>query len=98
MKRYFIHNPLFRIVAPAIYGVLIYLLILLINDDVVRVNALFATEEVYVCIGLCYIAFEFIRLLIILLDKFLKEKYQTARTAIQLIITSALSVILVLTC
>ena len=98
MKRYFIHNPLFRVVAPGVYGVLIYLLILLINNDVVRVNDLFISEEVYVCIGLSYIAFEFIRIIIVLLDKFLKRKLQSLRIAIQFTVTTALSVSLVLAC
>jgi hypothetical protein len=98
MKRYFIHNPLFRIVAPAIYGVLIYLLILLINNDVVRVNELFVSEEVYVCIGLCYISFEFIRLLIVLMDKFLTAKRHSLRIPLQFLGTSGLCVGLVLLC
>jgi sensor histidine kinase YesM len=98
MKRYFIHNPLFRILAPAIYGVLIYLLILLINNNVAQVNELFSSQEVYVCIGLSYISFEFIRLIIILMNKFLKEKHQGVRVPLQFIITSALSVSLVLIC
>lgn len=95
MKRYFIHNALFRIVAPAIYGVLIYLLILLLNNNVASVNALFISEEVYVCIVLSYLSFESMRLLIVLLDKFLAEKYQNIRIAIQFLITTSFSVALV---
>jgi hypothetical protein len=98
MKRYFIHNPLFRILAPAIYGVLIYLLILLIHNNVAQVNELFSSQEVYVCIGLSYISFEFIRLIIILMNRFLKERYESIRMALQFIVTTALSVTLVLVC
>jgi hypothetical protein len=98
MKRYFIHNPLFRVLAPAIYGVLVYLLILLINNDVVRVNELFISEEVYVCIGLCYIVFEFIRVQIVLLDRFLREKLSGFSIPLQFTGTSALAVVLVLIC
>ena len=98
MKRYFIHNPLFRIVAPAIYGVLVYLLILLINNDVSQVNVLFTNQEVYLCIVLSYIVFECIRLLIILLDKFPKEKYQTIRIPAQFVATTAISVGLMVLC
>lgn len=98
MKRYFIHNALFRVLAPAIYGVLVYLLILLINNDVVRVNELFISEEVYVCIGLCYIVFEFIRLQIVLLDRFLREKLKSIRIPLQFIATSTLAVVVVLVC
>jgi sensor histidine kinase YesM len=98
MKRYFIHNPLFRIVAPAVYGVLIYLLILLISNNVTQVKDLFSTQEVYVCIGLSYITFEVIRILIVLLGKFLPGRYQSLRIAIQFVVTTSLSVSLVLTC
>lgn len=98
MKRYFIHNPLFRILAPAIYGVLIYLLILLINNNVAQVNELFISQEVYVCIGLSYISFEFTRLIIIVMNKLLKDRYQSVRIALQFVITAALSVTLVLVC
>lgn len=98
MKRYFIHNPLFRIVSPAVYGVLTYLLILLLNNDVTQVNAIFINQEVYVCIGLSYIAFESMRLIIVLLDKFLGEKFQGLRITIQFVATTAISVLLVILC
>src|SRR5688572_23221109 len=98
MKRYFIHNALFRIVAPPVYGVLIYLLILLLNNNVTQVNDLFVSQEVYVCIVLTYISFEFMRLIIVLLDKFLKDKHQAIRIPLQFIVTSALSVALVGVC
>jgi hypothetical protein len=96
-RRYFIHNPLFRIVAPAIYGVLIYLLILLINNNVVQVNALFSSEEVYVCIVLAYVVFECIRLIIVLLDKFGGERFQQIRIPLQFVVTTVISVALAMT-
>ncbi|HEY0655201.1 MAG TPA: histidine kinase [Chryseosolibacter sp.] len=95
MKRYFIHNPLFRIVAPPVYGVLIYLLILLLNNNVTQVNDLFVTQEVYVCIALCYLSFEFIRLCIILINKFLAGQSDGLRMLFQFILTTGLSVFLV---
>lgn len=96
MKRYFIHNALFRIVAPPIYGVLVYLLVLLVNNDVTQVNALFSTGEVYVCIGLTYLCFEGMRLSIVILNKLLKNRTEAARIVIQLLVTTSLSVSLVL--
>ena len=98
MKRYFIHNPLFRILAPAVYGVLVYLLILLINNNVVQVNELFISEEVYVCIVLSYIVFECIRLIIVLLDKFATGSFQPIRIPIQFVMTTVISVSLAMTC
>jgi hypothetical protein len=98
MKRYFIHNAVFRLLSPAVYGVLIYLLILLINNDVAKVNVIFIGEEVYVCIGLAYLSFESLRLIIVLLDKFLKDRHFPTRILIQFIVTILVSVSLVLTC
>src|SRR5687768_2756356 len=95
MKRYFIHNPLFRIVAPPIYGVLIYLLILLLNNNVSQVNDLFVTQEVYVCIVLSYLSFEFIRLCIVLINKFLRMEAEALRILFQFILTTGLSVFLI---
>ena len=96
MKRYFIHNTIFRLVAPAVYGVLVYLLILLINNNVTKINALFTTEEVYVCILLSYLSFEVIRFVIILLNRFLKGKYPGIIIPVQFLITTFISVGLVL--
>ena len=71
MKKYFIHNPFFRLFAPPVYGVLIYMLILLINNNVIHIYEFFSEQEVYICIGLTYLSFESIRIVIVLLDKFL---------------------------
>lgn len=98
MRKYFIHHVLFRLLAPALYGVLLYLLILLINNNIKQLGALFTNEEVYICIGLTYISFESMRLTIVLLNKVLKEKYESLRIPIQLFITILLSVALVIAC
>lgn len=95
MKRYFIHNALFRILAPAVYGVLIYLLILLINNNVAQVDALFKSQEVYLCIGLTYLCFESVRLIIMLQEKILKGKYPGLRILIQFLVTTVVSLALV---
>ena len=95
MKHYFFNNAIFRLVAPATYGLLIYLLILLINNDVTQVNDLFTTEEVYVCIFLSYLSFEVIRTIIVVLNRTLKQR--SAFTIIaQLVLTLVISVALVL--
>src|SRR5688500_14868130 len=96
MSIYFIHNVLFRLWAPIVIGILIYLLILLINNDVALVNDLFVSNEVYTCIGLTYLSFESIRIAIILQEKFLKSNYLNVRIPLQLIGTMVLSVALVI--
>src|SRR5688572_3022660 len=96
MKRYFIHNPFFRLVAPAVYGILSYLLILLINNNVTQVNDFYSSEEVYSNIALTYLSYESMRIVILLLDRFLPRKYSRMRMAIQLILATIVSVGLVL--
>lgn len=97
MKRYFIHNALFRLLAPAVYGILVYLLILLINNNVSQLANLFIGQEVYVCIGLSYLSFESIRLLILLLERILKKKYRQIAIPLQIAVTTLISVTMVMT-
>jgi sensor histidine kinase YesM len=96
MKQYFIHNTLFRLIAPLVYGVIVYMLILLINNDVLKVNELFVNEEVYVCVFLSYLSFESIRVMIILMNKFVTGDSPSITVPLQFLGTSALSLILVL--
>ena len=95
MKGYFIHNPFFRLLAPLVYGVLTYLFILLINNTVAQINDFFNSEEVYISIAMTYMSFESIRIIILLLDKFLPEKYSGGRIPLQFVITTFFSVALV---
>jgi sensor histidine kinase YesM len=95
MKKYFIHNPFFRLLAPAVYGILIYLLILLINNTITQLNEFFSSQEVYICMALSYLSFESNRLVIVLLDKFLKGKYLLLRIPVQLIFSTLISTMLV---
>lgn len=96
MKRYFIHNPFFRLLAPPVYGVLTYLIILLIYNNVRQVEALFSSEEVYISIVLTYLSFESIRLLILVMNHFLPERYLRIRISIQFISSILVSVSLVI--
>jgi len=95
MKRYFIHNPFFRLLTPLVYGVMAYLLILLINNNVSQLNDFFSSQEVYVCIVLMYLSLESMRLIIVLLDRLLPEQYVRARIPVQFVITTMVSVGLV---
>ena len=74
MKRIFINNTLFRVLVPPFYGILVYLLILLINNNVSQISAIFTGQEVYVCIGLSYLLFETLRLNIRLTNSFLASQ------------------------
>ena len=93
MKKIFIHNSFFRICAPLVFGVLVYLLILLVNNDLTEIGKIFNNGELYVCIGLSYLSLETLRLTIVLLTKRLGEvSYQRKiiiQTAASVIITIA---------
>jgi hypothetical protein len=69
MKKLFIHNPFFRILTPPVYGLVVYLIILLVNNNVEQIATLISNQEVYVSMGLSLIAFEAMRLTIVLLDR-----------------------------
>lgn len=96
MKKYFIHNAFFRLLAPPVYGVLIYLIILLINNSLLQVNEFFSSEEVYMCIGLTFLCFESARIVILLLNRFLKGKYAKTRFLIQLIAGTMVPAVLIM--
>ena len=94
MKRIFIHNPFFRIFAPPVYGILVYLIILLINNNVEQLGSLFSNQEVYVSIVLSLISFESMHLTIVLVDRLsgrLKNK-----VPLQFLATTVVSVAIVL--
>ena len=69
MKRLFVHNPLFRILSPVFSGAIVYLLILLINNNVEQLQEQFLGNELYLCIGLSFFIHEFSRLLLLLFNK-----------------------------
>lgn len=95
-KKYFIHNPLFRVLAPVVYGVVIYLLILLINNNLNQLKEIFSGQEVYLCIALTFLAFESIRLIIIALNNYLPEGWKTLAIPIQFVLSVWVSLALVI--
>jgi two-component system, LytTR family, sensor kinase len=87
MKRLFIHSPLFRIVCPLVYGVVVYLLVLLVFDSISQLTENFFSQEVLLCILLTYLLSESLRLMIILLDTYYPlEKNVRARIVLQVIV------------
>ncbi|CAN5512638.1 hypothetical protein BH10BAC4_BH10BAC4_12170 [soil metagenome] len=94
MKRIFIHNSFFRIFAPPVYGVLVYLIILLINNNVEQLGSLFSNQEVYVSIVLSLIAFESMRFAIVLMNK-VKLAVKN-KAVLEIVVTTVVSVGMVL--
>src|SRR5687768_11251851 len=96
MRQYFFNNPIFRLVAPAVYGVMLYMLILLLNNNIAQVNDIFITQELYVVVVLTYLSFEAIRGGILLANKFFKEEQTAMRILVQVSLTVIASVVLVI--
>src|SRR4051812_8231922 len=94
MKRIFIHNPFFRILAAPVYGMLVYLIILLFSNNVEQLGTLFINQEVYVSIALALISFESMRLTIVGLTK-INVPFKN-KAVLQLLITTAVSVSIVI--
>jgi len=97
MNRIFIHNPLFRICSGPLAGVMIYLLILLINNTVEDIDKIYNHSELYVCIGLSYLCFESMRLMIKLLDRFSSGQNFQRRLLIRVFSTIIVALALITT-
>jgi two-component system LytT family sensor kinase len=94
MKKIFIHNIIFRVIAPLFYGILVYVLILLVFDSVESLNQNFINEEVLFCIGLTYLMMEILRVQIIILDKLLPfNSFKSIRLIVQIIASMLLAII-----
>ncbi len=83
MNKTFIHNIFFRLVAPSIAGLLVYLLILLINNSVSGLDKIFVNEELYVTIGVSYLAFSSMRWVTLGIDRFGKRLNTRRRILLQ---------------
>lgn len=95
MKKLFIHNPFFRICAPAFYGVLVYLLILLVNNNLNDLLKIYSNRELYVCIALSYLSLESLRASIVFLLKRFDQWMQKYRVAVQALISLLVSLLIV---
>jgi sensor histidine kinase YesM len=94
MNRLFIHQPLFRILSAPVLGLMVYLLILLINNTFTEIKAIFSSNEVYVCITLAYISLESMRLTIAVSEKRLAQQTLQRRIVSQIFITLVISLTL----
>ncbi|MEM9001559.1 MAG: histidine kinase [Bacteroidota bacterium] len=95
MNRFFIHHPLFRLLAPLFSGTLVYLLILLINNTLGQVKDTFLGQELYVCIGLAYLIQECSRLTLLLFKRLRRPKSFFTKLLLQFMGSMLMSVILV---
>lgn len=61
MNKLFVHHPIFRLLSPFFSGTLVYLLLLLINNNISQLQENFLGQELYVCIGLAFLIQEYSR-------------------------------------
>lgn len=95
MKKLFIHKPLFRLLSPVFSGVIVYLLILLVNNNVAQLQNEFLGEELYVCIGMSYIIQELSRLLLLLFKRVKFFTNELISVIVQIVVSMLLCVGLV---
>lgn len=89
MNRSFVHSILFRVIAPLVAGFLAYLLVLLINNSLQDLEKLFSNRELYVSIGLSYLAFTVMWFIIVLIDRYGKGWDMRRRILLQSVLTLA---------
>ena len=73
MRGIFIHHPLFRIVFPALYGLLMYVLVLLVFDSIQGLEENFFSQEALLCVALTYVLFESLRWTLIGINRLFPE-------------------------
>lgn len=95
MNRLFVHQPLFRVITPIFSGIVIYLLILLINNNVGALEEQFLGQELYVCIGLSYLIQEFSRYSLVFFSKLKYPISELLRVILQIVISIIFSILIV---
>lgn len=95
IQKNFINNPLFRIFGPPIYGITIYVLILLIFDSIDQLYENFFGGQVLLCIILTYLLTELMRFSIKLIERFCsKDCNTTLRLFIQFFAIGIISILI----
>lgn len=95
MKKSFLHNTAFRLVAPVFHGVIFYLLVLMISDDLSLLGESFFSNELFVCLILSFLVFESNRLSDLLFRKWSPKSLESIwGMAAQLLVNTAISVFL----
>ena len=95
MKKLFVHHPLFRLLSPLFSGTLVYLLILLINNNIVQLQETFLGQELYVCIGLAYLIQEFSLFSLLFFERLQRPQSFVLKMIVQLVISLIMTMVLV---
>lgn len=80
----FIHNPLFRLLVPPFYGIMVYLFILTLFESLYQITENFFSYEALLIIILTYFLMEGLRIIILLLNRYFPEdKRESLRIIMQ---------------
>lgn len=90
MKSNILDQPLFRLIVPSFYGLMMYILILLVNNSLESLTATVFTSELLLCVILAYLISEPIRLLIILFERRIGEELRRAASLLLMLSTNLL--------
>lgn len=93
MRKNIIDTLLFRIFVPIPYGALVYLLLLMINNNLLIINETFISAELFFCIALAYISLEANR--IVLKTVFKKNKGSILENLMQLGVNAIITLIVI---
>lgn len=90
MKKNLIHQPIFRLVVPPIYGIMMYMLILLLNNSLAQLDDTVFTTELLVCVILAYLISEPLRLIIRGFERKSDDGLRSSSTIAALLVTNLL--------
>lgn len=88
MKKNLLNQPLFRLLVPSVYGLMMYFLILLINNSLGQLSDTVLTNELLLCVVLAYVVSEGLRLIIILFEKWFQDDLRKTGNIIYLFMSS----------
>jgi len=91
MKKLFIHHPLFRLMSPVFGGIVVYLFILLIHNNVEQLQDYFLGQELYMCIGLSYLIQESSRAFLLVFQR-LNNNTTLAALLVQIVVSMVLCI------
>lgn len=86
----FIHNTLFRLLVPPVYGVMVYLFMLTIFDSLYQITENFFSFEALLIIVLTYLLIEGLRMIILLFNRYAPAGQ---KESIRIILQSGISIV-----
>jgi two-component system, LytTR family, sensor kinase len=96
MKQSFVHSLSFRIFGPPLHGLLMYLLVLLIFDNIDQLTVHYFSQEAILCIGLSWVLSETLRWATFLWEKRMPEQgLKRRQTFLLLLIHMACSITII---